>query len=74
MSRPLDRAEKAIDMVKSWKNTVDNIKQPEVMHIVGPTVKVCPISTLRGANFRPLEDMEHSFLALPPDFAILIQV
>jgi hypothetical protein len=42
MSRSLDRAEEAMDTVKTWKSTVKTIKQ--VMDIVGPIVKVCPAS------------------------------
>ena len=38
----LDRAEEVMDMVKTWKNTVDVIKR--VMNTIGPIVKVCPIT------------------------------
>lgn len=40
MSSTLDRAEEAIDTVKTWKGTVDIIKR--VMDIVGPIVHVSP--------------------------------
>jgi hypothetical protein len=42
MSRSLDRAEEAMDNVKTWKSTVETIKQ--VMDIVSPIVKVWPVS------------------------------
>jgi hypothetical protein len=42
MSRSLDRAEKAMDTVKTWKSTVGTIKV--VMDIVAPIVKVWPVS------------------------------
>jgi hypothetical protein len=43
MSHTLDRAEEAMDMVKTWKNTVDIIKR--VMDTVSPILEVCPISS-----------------------------
>jgi hypothetical protein len=48
MSHSLDRAEEAMDTVKTWKSTVETIKL--VMDIVSPIVKVWPaslFSTLR---------------------------
>jgi hypothetical protein len=38
MSHSLDRAEEAMDTVKTWKSTVETIKK--VMDIVGPILKV----------------------------------
>jgi hypothetical protein len=43
MSRTLDRAEEAMDTVKTWKNAVDIIKR--VMDTVSPVLEVCPISS-----------------------------
>jgi hypothetical protein len=42
ISRSLDRAEEAMDTVKTWKSAVETIKQ--VMDIVTPIVKVWPAS------------------------------
>jgi hypothetical protein len=42
VSRTLDRAEEAMNTVKTWKNAVAIIKR--VMDAVSPIAEVCPMS------------------------------
>jgi hypothetical protein len=44
ISRTLDHAREAMDMLKTWKRAVDVIKQ--LMDVIGPVAEVCVTSVL----------------------------